>query len=199
MKTEPKDGVASFYAKSTKDWRRWLEKNGLSEKSVWLIIYKKDSGVASVTYKEAVEEALCFGWIDSKPNKRDEKSYYQFFARRNPKSKWSKVNKKKVEQLIAEGRMDQTGMEAIAIAKQNGTWEALDDVDDSVVPTDLQKALKKDKLALANFERFPKSSKKIILEWIANAKKEETRRNRIEETVSLAAKNIRANHYRNKG
>lgn len=196
MKTELKDGIKTYYAKSSKEWRKWLQKNGEKEKSVWLIIYKKDSGVSSVTYKEAVDEALCFGWIDSKPNLRDDKSYYQFFAKRNPKSKWSRVNKEKVAQLIKEGRMHKTGLASIELAKKTGTWTALDEVYNSIVPDDLQVALNKSKEALKNFNAFPRSSREIILGWIANAKKEETRTKRIEETVRLAEKNIRANHYR---
>lgn len=196
MKTELKNGIKTFYAKTAKDWRRWLEKWGAKEKSVWLIIYKKQSNIPSITYKEAVEEALCFGWIDSKPNKRDEESYYQFFARRNPKSKWSKVNKERVDQLMKAGRIHETGLAAIEIAKQTGTWAALDEVDNVIVPEDLQKAFNKNKKALNHFNAFPRSSKKIILGWIADAKREETRAKRIEETVTLAGKNIRANHYR---
>jgi uncharacterized protein YdeI (YjbR/CyaY-like superfamily) len=95
--TEIKDGIKTYYAKDSKAWRKWLEKNHASEECVWLIIYKKESGIATVYYPEAVDEALCFGWIDSKPNKRDEESYYQFFAKRNPKSAWSKVNKAKAK------------------------------------------------------------------------------------------------------
>src|SRR3954454_11068734 len=110
METELKEGIKTFYAKSGKEWRAWLEKNGDKEKSVWLIIYKKEKGIPSVYYREAVDEALCFGWIDSKANKRDDESYYQFFARRNPRSKWSKVNKDKVEIMIAEGLMHESGM-----------------------------------------------------------------------------------------
>lgn len=189
-------GIETYYAKDGKSWRNWLRQNHASAKNVWLIIYKKESGVASVYYMEAVEEALCFGWIDSKPNKRDDVSYYQFFSKRNPKSKWSKVNKAKVEELIKEKRMTKAGMAAIELAKQNGTWTALDEVDNSIIPDDLQKALAKNKTASKNFDAFPRSSKKIILEWILNAKKEETRKKRIEETVSLASKNIKANHYR---
>ena len=195
MKTALKDGIKTFYAKTAKDWRRWLEKKGEKEKSVWLIIYKKESNVPSITYKEAVEEALCFGWIDSKPNKRDDKSYYQYFARRNPKSNWSKVNKIKVDQLIKAGRMHKTGLAVIETAKQTGTWTALDEVENFIVPEDLQKALNKNKAALNHFNAFPKSSKKIILGWISSAKTEDTRAKRIKETVILAGKNLRANHY----
>ena len=193
---ELKDGIKAFYAKDRSAWRKWLEKNHNKETSLWLIIYKKQSGTASVYYDEAVDEALCFGWIDSKPNKRDDESYYQFFAKRSPKSKWSKVNKAKVEKLIKEGRMNEAGLQAIETAKENGTWTALDDVDNSIIPDDLQEALNKNKSALNNFEAFPRSSKKIILEWIANAKRSETRQKRIEETVQKAEQNIKANHYR---
>ena len=193
---ELKDGIKTFYAKDQITWRKWLDKNHAKESSVWLIIYKKQSGTPSVYYDEAVDEALCYGWIDSKPNKRDDESYYQFFAKRNPKSKWSVVNKGKVQRLIKQERMAQAGLDSIEIAKKNGTWTALDEVDNSIVPEDLHKALDKNKTALKNFESFPKSSKKIILEWIANAKKPETRLQRIQETVEKAELNIRANHYR---
>ena len=193
---ELKDGIKTFYAKDQITWRKWLDKNHAKESSVWLIIYKKQSGTPSVYYDDAVDEALCYGWIDSKPNKRDDESYYQFFAKRNPKSKWSVVNKGKVQRLIKQERMAQAGLDSIEIAKKNGTWTALDEVDNSIVPEDLHKALDKNKTALKNFESFPKSSKKIILEWIANAKKPETRLQRIQETVEKAELNIRANHYR---
>ena len=193
---ELKNGIATFYAESRAEWRNWLQENHSKEKSVWLIIYKKESGRNSTNYKEAVEEALCFGWIDSKPNKRDEESFYQFFAKRNLKSNWSKVNKAKVEMLIKENLMTQAGYEMIEIAKQNGTWNALDEVEESVIPTDLQKALNANPSALNNFNLFPRSSKRNILEWILNAKQPITRAKRIEETVRLAAENIKANHYR---
>ncbi|MBB3056846.1 YdeI/OmpD-associated family protein [Mucilaginibacter gotjawali] len=126
----PEEKENAFYAKDRQAWRSWLQEFHLSEKSVWLIMYHKGSGVPSVYYNEAVEEALCFGWIDSKPNKRNEKSYYQFFAKRNPKSNWSKINKQKVEHLLALGLMASAGLEMIELAKTTGTWNALDQVDD---------------------------------------------------------------------
>jgi len=198
MKTELKNGIKAFYAKNRKQWRSWLEKNGEKEKSVWLIMYKKESEFPSVYYTEAVEEALCFGWIDSKANKRDAQSYYQFFARRNPKSKWSKVNKQRVEQLLTAGLMQPGGLAAIETAKQNGTWTALDEVETLTVPEDLQKALAQNEDAMKYFSAFPRSAKRAMLEWIASAKQEVTRRRRIEETVTLAAKNTRANQYKPK-
>ncbi|WP_194777644.1 YdeI/OmpD-associated family protein [Pararhodonellum marinum] len=190
------NGIQAFHAKTRMEWRKWLEENHQSEKSVWLIIYRKESEIQSVYYPEAVDEALCFGWIDSKPNKRDENSYYQFFAKRNPKSNWSKVNKQKVDKLIAQGLMESAGTKMIEIAKQNGTWTALDEVDNLTIPDDLQELFSKNKPAFENWENFARSSRRGILEWIMNAKKAETRRKRIEETVSLAEKNIKANHYR---
>lgn len=193
---ELKDGIKTFYAKTQKEWRKWLEKNHQSEKSIWLIIYKKESATPSVYYTDAVDEAICFGWIDSKPNKRDDESYYQFFAKRNPKSNWSKVNKGKVARLLKEGKIAPSGLEAIELAKQNGTWTALDKVEEMEIPEDLQKAFNKNKTALGYFDKFPRSSKRNILEWILNAKRPETRLARIDETVKLATENIKANHYR---
>lgn len=185
-----------FYAKNRKIWRKWLEKNHDRVDNVWLIIYKKGSGVSSVYYDEAVEEALCFGWIDSKPNKREEQSFLLFFSRRNPKSKWSALNKKRVEKLLEQGKMHKNGWAMVELAKKSGTWTALEKVDALEFPPELKKAFAKNKTALANFDAFPKSVKKAILEWISNAKKEETLKKRIDETVSLAAKNIRANQWK---
>lgn len=190
------NGINTLHAKTRKEWRRWLEKNHQSEKSIWLIIYKKESNTPSVYYPEAVDEALCFGWIDSKANKRDKTSYYQFFSGRNPKSKWSKVNKEKVTNLIEQGLMQRAGFEMIEIAKQLGTWTALDEVENITIPSDLQELFLKNKTAFGNWENFPRSSKRSILEWIVNAKKPETRQKRIKETVSLAGKKVKANHYR---
>lgn len=194
--TEQYKGIQAIRAASQADWRNWLEKNHQLAKNVWLIIYKKESGVASVYHPEAVDEALCFGWVDSKANKRDESSYYQFFSQRNPKSNWSKVNKEKVARLTREGRMAAAGLEMVALAKKNSTWTALDQVESLVLPDDLRKALAANKKAYAHWEAFPKSVKRGILEWILNAKKPETRQKRIEETVALAALNQRANQYR---
>ncbi len=189
-----KDGVKTFYAKNQKAWRKWLKHNHSSEKSVWLIIYKKKSGTPSVYYPEAVDEALCFGWIDSKPNKRDADSFYQYFSQRNPKSNWSRVNKEKIKRLLAANLMESAGHEMIQMAKETGTWNALDEVEKGVIPKDLQAAFDKNKIAQDYFEKFPRSAKRSILEWLFNAKRTTTREKRIEKIVSLAEKNIRANH-----
>ncbi len=192
---ETKNGIQTFYAKDRKEWRSWLMTNHMNQKSVWLIIYRKNAQTKSVNYEEAVEEALCFGWIDSKPNKRDEESFYQFFAKRNPTSNWSKINKNRIKKMTEEGLMTPAGLEMVNKAKENGSWSALDEVEEIVIPADLKKLLTKNKMASVFFDAFPRSVKKGILEWILNAKKVETRNKRIEETVRLAEKNIRANQY----
>ncbi len=190
------DGVATFHATDVKAWRAWLQANSETTKSLWLIIYHKDSGINSVYYDEAVDEALCFGWVDSKPNKRDQESYFQFFSKRNPKSNWSRVNKEKVARLQAEHRMAAPGLEMVRIAQENGTWDALNDVENLVLPPDLEAALRTHPPAPKNFEAFPRSVKRGILEWVFNAKRPETRAKRILETATLAARNERANQYR---
>ena len=192
---ELKNGIKTFHAKTKKAWRAWLQKNHLKEEKVWLILYYRENKIPSVYYAEAVEEALCFGWIDSKGNKRDDKSSYLYFAKRKPKGNWSKVNKQRVEKLLLEKRMAKAGIEMVELAKQNGAWTALDNVESLTIPEDFKTALTKSKTALKNFESFPPSSKKIILLWLQSAKRPETRSKRIAETIKLAAKNIRANHY----
>lgn len=193
---ETHKGVATFHAKSTSEWRRWLEKNHSLEKKLWLIIYHKDSETPSVYYDEAVDEALCFGWIDSSINKRDGESYYQYFAKRNPKSNWSRVNKEKIERLLSENRIAPAGLEMLETAKQTGTWTALDDVENLIIPADLNEAFDKLTASRENFEAFPRSVKRGILEWLFNAKRAETRQKRIKEISEMAQRNERANQYR---
>jgi uncharacterized protein YdeI (YjbR/CyaY-like superfamily) len=172
-----------------------LEKNHVKEKSVFLIIYRKKCDVPSVYYSEAVDEALCFGWIDSVPKKRDSISYYVLFSKRNPKSNWSRVNKTKVERLLKEDKITAAGQKMIDLAKASGTWTALDHVSDLLVPEDLQNMLSENKKALKHFESFSPSAKRGILEWIHSAKRLETRQKRLKEIVRLAAQNIKANQY----
>lgn len=197
--TETHLGFPAIHFDSAAAWRNWLEKNHASSGGLFLIIYKKESGVPSVYYSEAVDEAICFGWIDSKINKRDAQSYYQYFTQRNPKSNWSKVNKAKVERMLRENKMAPAGLASIELAKKTGTWTALDQVEELELPADLDAALKKNKKADTYFAAFPRSVKRGILEWIMNAKRPETRLKRIEETVMLAEKNVRANQYQPKG
>ncbi|TAE69172.1 MAG: hypothetical protein EAZ85_13325 [Bacteroidetes bacterium] len=192
---ELKDNIKVFYAETKQKWREWLELNHKNEKSIWLIIYHKKSQTPSVYYDEAVDEALCFGWIDSKINKRNNESFFQFFSKRNPKSNWSKVNKQKVEKLIELELMTEEGYKMIEIAKKTGTWNALDDVENNIIPDDLQQLFDQNPTAYKHWQDFSRSSKRGILEWILNAKRPETRQKRIEETVTLAEKNLKANQY----
>lgn len=180
------------------DWRQWLAANHAIEKNVWLKIYRKESPTPSVTYSEAVDEALCFGWIDSSARKGDDQHYCQFFSRRNPKSNWSAVNKNKVDGLIAAGLMTDAGLAMVDLAKQTGTWTALDDVSNLVYPSDLQESLQANPIAAAFFDAFPPSTKRGILEWLLNAKTPVTRAKRILEIVTRAERNERANQYRPK-
>lgn len=193
------DEATAFYAKNGKQWRKWLEKNHASAAYIWLIMYRKQSATPSVYYDEAVEEALCFGWIDSKPNKRDDESYYLFFAPRKPKSVWSALNKKRIIKLLEDKRMAPPGLAKIEAAKADGTWTTLDAIEALQMPEELKKAFMKNKAAAQNFDAFPNSAKKGIYQWIISAKRDETRMKRVEETVSLAEKNIRANQWKGGG
>jgi uncharacterized protein YdeI (YjbR/CyaY-like superfamily) len=188
-------GTKAVSAPTRKVWRTWLAKNHEKETSVWLIIFHKKSPTASIYYDEAVEEALCFGWVDSVSNSRNEESSYLYFAKRKPKSNWSKANKDRVEKLTKLGLIMPAGQAMIDLAKQKGTWTALEVVDQLTIPPDMQKLFDKNKTAEKNFLAFPASTRRGILEWILNAKRSETRQKRIEETVTLAAQNIRANQY----
>jgi len=193
--TKHTDGKDIFHATDRKNWRQWLKTNHKTKKGVWLIFYKLNSGKTNVNYPAAVEEALCYGWIDSRKKKLDESRSIQFFSPRKIKSYWSSINKDRVAKLIAQRKMTTAGMEVIDLAKKTGSWDALNDVDKIIIPDDLLKALEEDPAASEHFSAFPKSSKKIILTWILNAKTPGTRDKRIVETVKLASKNIRANHY----
>lgn len=190
-----KKEIAEVYARNRAAWRKWLTKNHATAGTCWLQLYKKGSVTPSVKYAEAVEEALCFGWIDSKANKRDEEYYVLYFAERKPKSVWSKLNKTRIEKMIEANLMTEAGLEKIKIAKANGSWSTLDEVEEYIMPEDLKKALKKKKEAFKNFGAFPPAVKKQLYYWIISAKQTATREKRIKETVEKAALNIRANQW----
>jgi uncharacterized protein YdeI (YjbR/CyaY-like superfamily) len=183
------DQLDMIYASDRNEWRRWLEQNHQDSLGVWLVYYKIKSGKPSVQYSEAVQEALCFGWIDSKVQSLDEDRYRQIFTPRKPKSVWSKLNKQYVEELIVQEKMSAAGLEKIALAKQDGSWTSLDEVEALVVPADLKKALEANDAANRNFEAFSNTIKKNILFWIQSAKRPETRLQRIEKTITSAAQN----------
>ena len=186
MVTPLRDRYPRYYPKTRKEWRRWLTRNHDTATGIWLINYKKESGRPRVPYAEAVEEALCFGWIDSVMNPLDEYSFMQLFTPRKPKSNWSKLNKQRVETLIDQGLMTPAGLAKIEAAKADGSWTSLDKVEALDVPPDLAKALSKNKTALANFNAFSPSRKKMLLYWVNEAKRPETRAKRIAEAVAAA-------------
>ncbi len=178
------------------EWRAWLAEHHQRDKGVWLVMYKKATGKAQVDYEAAVAEALCFGWIDSKGNKLDDERSLLWFAPRKSRSGWSRPNKERIERMMAAGRMTSAGLAKIEAAKADGSWEALDAIENLEVPADLVAALAQYPTAPANFDSFPRSVKRAILEWIANAKRAETRAKRVAETAQLAEQNIRANQWR---
>ncbi|WP_375447109.1 YdeI family protein [uncultured Fibrella sp.] len=189
------DGFPIVAISSRAEWRNWLIANHASSKGVWLMSNKAATGKPTITYAEGVMEALCFGWIDSKPNKLDDERSLLYYSPRNPRSNWSGLNKTRVAQLLEQGLMTPAGQRMIDLAKETGTWTALDEVEAVVIPADLQTALLANPPAEGNFSAFPKSIKQGILQWILNAKRPETRAKRILETATLAAQNIRANQF----
>jgi len=181
--------------RSRADFRRWLKMNHKQTESVWVQIFKKGSGRENLSVADVVEEALCFGWIDSVPNKIDELSYKLLVSPRKPKSVWSAINKKRVEALVAAKKMQPPGLVAVERAKQNGSWSSLDASDRLEISEDLQNLFRRNKKAEANFQAFAPSSKRAILEWIYMAKQPETRLRRCQEAVRMAALGLRANNY----
>jgi uncharacterized protein YdeI (YjbR/CyaY-like superfamily) len=181
------------HPKTRKAWRQWLQRNHLSSPGVWLIYYKKESGKRKFTYDEAVEEALCFGWIDSLPRKLDEQRTMLKFTPRKPKSVWSQLNKTRIEKLIQEGLMTEAGLSKIKQAKKNGSWDTLTLSDsyaeNNTLPPELLIALSKNKKALENFKAFSASYRKQFLSWIDSAKRPETKEARIKQTVLMSLAN----------
>jgi uncharacterized protein YdeI (YjbR/CyaY-like superfamily) len=188
----------SIHPKSRAAWRKWLEQQHARAQGVWLISNKKATGKPRFEYDDAVAEALCYGWIDSKPQKLDDERSMLWFAPRKAKAGWSALNKDRVERLIAQGLMSEAGLAKVDAAKLDGSWTLLDAVEALQIPEDLARALAQTPQAANNFSAFPKSVKRGILEWIQNAKKPETQSARIVQTALLAGNNERANQWRGK-
>lgn len=178
--------VEIFYPENPDQWRKWLQENHDKVQSVWVVFYKKSSSMPSLTWSEAVDEALCFGWIDSKKIAIDSEKSHQFFSRRKAKSTWSKINKEKVDRLIENGKMTPAGLVCIETAKENGSWTILDTVDELIIPEDLEKEFKVRPEAEEYFLSLSKSIRKQLLYWLISAKRPETRQNRICEIVESA-------------
>jgi uncharacterized protein YdeI (YjbR/CyaY-like superfamily) len=182
--------------RSREELRNWLERNHIQPDAVWLVTHKKHRTEYHLPYSEAVDELICFGWVDSLPRKLDDDRSMLMIAPRKPKSNWSKINKDKADRLAAEGRMRPAGLAAVEKAKAGGQWDALNAVEALDMPDDLSLALAGNRHAAGHFQAFPKSAKRGILEWIGAAKTAETRAKRVEETARLAKDNIRANQWR---
>lgn len=176
--------------KSRKAWRAWLEKHHASSTGVWLVYAKKHSGLPSLTYNDAVEEALCFGWIDNKINPIDHDFHMQIFTPRKLKSAWSALNKTRVERLLAAGLMAPAGLAAVKAAKSSGTWDAMKNIEDSGMPPDLKKAIKANPDASRNWGSYTASRRKAVLYRLAGAKRPETREKYLQEIVANMARNM---------
>lgn len=181
-----------LYFKNAQEWRKWLHENHYSHDGVFLIFYRVDSEFESMRWEEAVKVAICYGWIDSTVKRLDDERRKQLFTPRKDKSVWSKLNKTYIDELIRENLMHESGLKKIEIAKQNGSWESLDAVENLEIPADLQKAFDGNTIAFENYNNFSKTYKKSYLYWLNQAKREETRQNRIAEIVDLCAKNIKS-------
>lgn len=185
----------TFNVNTKAEWRQWLEENHHIEQSVWLVCNTRKSNLPVVHWTELVDEALCFGWIDSTRKTIDEGSFMQLFSRRKPKSTWSKINKEKVQKLIENNLMTKAGFETIRIAKENGSWNILDSVEDLTIPEDLNEAFKQHEGSEVYFQSLSKSMKKMLLQWIVLAKRPETRKKRIDEIAGQAAQNKKPKNF----
>jgi uncharacterized protein YdeI (YjbR/CyaY-like superfamily) len=187
----------TFYPKGRSHWRQWLQKHHDKKESVWLVCYKKKTEIPTVTWSDAVDEALCFGWIDSLRRPIDHEKFIQYFSRRKPTSVWSKINKDKIIRLTEEGLMTKAGHAVIDIAKENGTWTTLDEVEKLTIPKDLETAFKLKTGSKKFYLTLSKSLRKQLLSWIVMAKRDETRQKRIEEIVKEAEKKRVPKQFRN--
>lgn len=191
-----KEGVETVCPKSRQEWRKWLMRNHRLKQSVWLIAYKKKSNVPSIVWSDAVDEALCFGWIDSVRKPVDHEKFVQLFSKRKANSGWSKINKQKVQRLMAEGLMTEAGLEVIERAKQNGSWTILDKVEELEIPKDLSKEFNRRPGSRQYFLSLSKSSRKAILQWLVLAKRAETRQKRLTEIAYLASQQLKPRQFR---
>jgi uncharacterized protein YdeI (YjbR/CyaY-like superfamily) len=194
-----RDDAPRVHAETVQEWRDWLRTHHDTEAGAWLVSWKSSTGRPSVKYELAVEEALCVGWIDSSGRVLDDERSMLWFTRRKKGSGWARTNKERIVRLEAEGRMTPAGRALIEAAKADGSWTLLDDVENLVVPDDLAAAFERYPGSRAQFDAFPPSARRAILEWIVQAKREPTRAARIEESARLASEGKRANQWVPKG
>lgn len=187
--------LEQVYVPDRAAWRQWLASNHATSPGIWLVFDKKSSRADRLKYVDAVEEALCYGWIDSTVRTLDDARYVQLMAPRKPKSTWAATNKARVERLMAEGLMAPAGLASIEVAKANGSWSSLDAVEAFVMPADLVKALRALPDAARNFAALAPSRRKAFLHWISQAVRAETRAHRVAHVVQLAAANRKSREY----
>jgi uncharacterized protein YdeI (YjbR/CyaY-like superfamily) len=181
-----KFGYTIYHPETREAWRAWLAANHASARGVWLASWKRVSGRSAVPYEHAVEEALCFGWIDSTVNTLDDDRGLQLMTPRRPRSSWTRLNRERVARLEAEGRMTEAGRRAVEAAKRNGWWLLYDSVEDLIAPDDLAAALDGAPRARAHWDAFPPSARKQMLWWVVSAARAETRARRIAAIVAGA-------------
>ncbi len=179
--------VKKTYCKDRKEWRSWLRENHRSEKGVWLIYYKRHTGRSSITYNDAVEEAICFGWIDGQIRKIDQDRYMQRYTPRKSKSLWSVINIERARKMILQGSMTEPGLKIYRDGMKNK--ERVPSSKNFTVPADLEAALTRNRNAWKHFQNFAPSAKLAYVYWVNTAKREETRQKRISKTVELTAQN----------
>ena len=183
--------MKTIFCKNRDEWRAWLEQNHAIEKDIWLIYYKKHTKKETIFQSEAVDEALCFGWIDSTAKTIDDETYMQRYSPRKAKSVWSLVNKNKVKRLFEEKKMTQAGILTVKMAKENGQWEEAYSLKDKVeMPIELEQALKSNQLAFENFYKFSQSNQQNYIRWVVKAKRAETIRKRIDAVVCRSEKSL---------
>ncbi len=187
-----------MHVETRQQWRDWLQAGSAAQTGAWAVTWRKSAGRPAPSYDELVEEALCVGWVDSVARRLDEQRTMLRFTPRRPGSGWARPNKRRVQALEAAGLMTAAGRAVIDRAKADGSWTLLDDVEDLVVPADLAAALAARPPAAERFDAFPRSVRRGILEWIAQAKRPVTRERRVTETSELAQRGERANQWRPK-
>lgn len=188
--------LPELYFERDTDWYDWLLNNHDASSGVYLIFYKLELNVPTMRWEEAVKVAICFGWIDSTVKSLGNGKRRQYFCPRNPKSTWSALNKKYVSELEKHGLIQESGYKMIELAKDTGTWSAMDDVENGVIPKDLQNAFSANERAFENYLNFTKGYQKGYLSWLHSAKREETRQKRITEIIRLCEANVKSRNIR---
>lgn len=188
-----RDDAPLVHPSNREEWRAWLEHHYATATGAWLVTWRRATGRPTLAYDAAVEEALCFGWIDGQAGTIDDERAKLYFSPRRAGSAWARSNKDRVARLIAEGRMRPAGLAVIERAKSDGTWALLDSVDRLEVPADLAAALDAHPPAREHWDAFPRSARQMLLGWIAFARRAQTRASRIQQTAEAAQRNERAN------